>query len=120
MLLRPLLASTAPAYHENCLTQDDFETHFAPFAANTHSATDNAKVALLLEDLLRLLWRSGNLEWRKDLQIVVVRGIEARREKVAFDGRRKKSQRAKEDEEAVAMMEKCGERMLVVLDLVKT
>ncbi|KAI6907435.1 hypothetical protein KC318_g4777 [Hortaea werneckii] len=120
MLLRPLLASTAPAYHDNCLTQDDFETHFAPFAANTHSATDNAKVALLLEDLLRLLRRSGNLEWREDLQTVVVRGIEARREKVAFDGRRKKSQRAKEDEEAVAMMEKCGERMLVVLDLVKT
>lgn len=120
MLLRPLLASAAPAYHENCLTQDDFETHFAPFAANTHSATDNAKVALLLEDLLRLLWRSGNLEWCEDLQTVVERGIEARREKVAFDGRRKKSLRAKEDEEAVAMMEKCGERMLVVLELVKT
>ncbi|KAI7153056.1 hypothetical protein KC349_g8605 [Hortaea werneckii] len=120
MLLRPLLASAAPAYHDECLTQGDFETHFAPFAANTHSATDNAKVALLLEDLLRLLWRSGNLEWGEDLQTVVERGIEARREKVAFDGRRKKSQRAKEDEEAVAMMEKCGERMLVVLELVKT
>ncbi|RMY61019.1 hypothetical protein D0863_11420 [Hortaea werneckii] len=120
MLLRPLLASAAPAYHDNCLTQDDFQTHFAPHAANTHSATDNAKVALLVEDLLRLLWRSGNLEWCEDLQTVVERGIEARREKVAFDGRRKKSQRAKEDEEAVAVMEKSGERMLVVLDLVKT
>ncbi|RMZ12857.1 hypothetical protein D0860_02799 [Hortaea werneckii] len=120
MLLRPLLASAAPAYHDNCLTQDDFQTHFAPFAANTHSATDNAKVALLLEDLLRLLWRSGNLEWCEDLQTVVERGIEARREKVAFDGRRKKSQRAKEDEQAVAVMEKSGERMLVILDLIKT
>ncbi|RMY91938.1 hypothetical protein D0862_09604 [Hortaea werneckii] len=120
MLLRPLLASAAPAYHDNCLTQDDFETHFAPFAANTHSATDNAKVALLLEDLLRLLWRSGNLEWSEDLQTMVVRGIEARKERVAFDGRKKKNHRAKEDEEAVAMMEKCGERMLVVLELVKT
>ncbi|KAI7399279.1 hypothetical protein KC328_g4111 [Hortaea werneckii] len=119
MLLRPLLASAAPAYHDNCLTQDDFQTHFAPFAANTHSAADNAKVALLLEDLLRLLWRSRDLEWCEDLQTVVERGIEARREKVAFDGRRKKSQRAKEDEEAVAVMERCGERMLVVLDLVK-
>ncbi|KAI7201357.1 hypothetical protein KC316_g2080 [Hortaea werneckii] len=120
MLLRPLLASAAPAYHDDCLTQADFETHFAPFAANTHSATDNAKVSLLLEDLLLLLWRSENLEWGEDLQTVVERGIEARREKVAFDGRRKKSQRAKEDEEAVAMMENCGERMLVVLELVKT
>ncbi|KAI6906058.1 hypothetical protein KC318_g2178 [Hortaea werneckii] len=120
MLLRPLLASAAPAYHDDCLTQDDFETHFAPFAANTHSAIDNAKVALLLEDLLRLLWRSENLEWGEDLQTVVERGIEARREKVAFDGRRKKSQRAKEDEEAVAMIKKCGERMLVVLELAKT
>ncbi|GAB1730664.1 hypothetical protein NU195Hw_g395t1 [Hortaea werneckii] len=120
MLLRPLLASAAPAYHDNCLTQDDFQTHFAPYAANTHSATDNAKVALLLEDLLRLLWRSGNLEWCEDLQTVVERGIEARREKVVFDGRRKKSQRAKEDEEAVAVMEQSGERMMVILDLVKT
>ncbi|KAI7287082.1 hypothetical protein KC345_g749 [Hortaea werneckii] len=120
MLLRPLLASAAPAYHDNCLTQDHYQTHFAPFAANTHSANDNAKVALLLEDLLRLLWRSGNLEWCEDLQTVVERGIEARREKVAFDGRRKKSQRAKEDEEAVDLMEKSGERMLVILDFFKT
>ncbi|KAI7509589.1 hypothetical protein KC347_g5103 [Hortaea werneckii] len=120
MLLRPLLASAAPAYHDNRLTQDDFQTHYAPFAANTHSAADNAKVALLLEDLLRLLWRSRNLEWCEDLQTVVERGIEARREKVALDERRKKSQRAKEDEEAVAVMERCGERMLVVLDLVKS
>jgi hypothetical protein len=47
----------------------------------------------------------------------VQQGIEARREKVAFDGRRKVGVKRKVDEEAVVVMECSAERMAVMMDL---
>ncbi|KAK4541479.1 hypothetical protein LTR36_007925 [Oleoguttula mirabilis] len=118
MLLRPLLASTAPAYLANALTQLDFETHYAPFTANTTSVTDNAKVSLLVEDLLRLLWMSGGLVYGAKLRKRVEAGIEARREKAAMDGRRKAGARARDDEDAGVVLGCSGDRMLVCLDMI--
>ena len=117
MLLRPLLVATAPAYNENALTQDEFEVHYARYAANSTSAVDNAKVSLLIENLLRLLWSSGSLQATQKLRRLVEQGIAARKEKAAFDGRRKVGVRVKADEEAIAMMECSGERMLTILDI---
>ncbi|KAK5133504.1 hypothetical protein LTR08_007641 [Meristemomyces frigidus] len=119
MLLRPLLASAAPTYNANALTQVEFETHYAPFAANSASAGDNAKVALLVEDLLVLLWREGALGYSGRLRTVVEDGVQARREKCASDGRRKTGLRALEDEEAARVMEGAGARMGGCLDLVE-
>jgi hypothetical protein len=117
MLLRPLLVATAPPYHENALAQEELEVHYAPFAANSSGAVDNAKVSLLVEGLVRLLWKSGQLVATERLRALVKQGIEARREKVAFDGRRKVGVKRKVDEEAVVVMECSAERMLVVMDL---
>lgn len=117
MLLRPLLVASAPAYNENSLTQAEFETYYAPFAANNSGAGDNAKVSLLVESLLRLLWVSGNLVVTKELRRAVETGVKARREKVAWDGRKKVGGRVQVDEEAAAVMRYSGERMRVVLDV---
>lgn len=117
MLLRPLLTSTAPPYHENALTQRDFEVQFASYAANTTSVVNNAKVSLLVEDLLRLLWRSGGLVYSGKLRKVVERGIQARSDKAAWDGRRKTGVKAAEEEDAALMMECSGERMLACLEM---
>lgn len=118
MLLRPLLVATAPPYRENALTQREFEVHYAQFAANSTGAVDNAKVSLLVEGLMRLLWKQrGKLETTEKLRGLVRQGIEARREKVAFDGRRKVGVKRKMEEEASVMMECSAERMLMLLEL---
>jgi hypothetical protein len=117
MLLRPLLVATAPAYNENALTQSEFATHYAPFAANNTSSVDNAKVSLLVEGLLRLLWSSKNLKMTPALRRAVEQGISARKEKTAFDGRKKVGERVKRDEAALSSMECSAERMIAVMDL---
>jgi len=117
MLLRPLLAATAQQYNENALSQAEFEVHYAPFPANSGGAEDNAKVSLLVEGLLRLLWSSGMLSLTARLRVVVETGIKARRERVVFDGRRKVGTRAVRDEEAGVVLKCSAEKMLMVLDM---
>ncbi|KAK4552617.1 hypothetical protein LTR86_010261 [Recurvomyces mirabilis] len=120
MLLRPLLTSSAPTYDANALTQADFEYCYAPFTASTTSAVDNAKVSLLIEGLVRLLWRTGDLQTTPRLRELVEAGIEERQAKGEFDGRRKTGVKAMEDEEAVQTMQASGERLRSVLDLCAT
>ncbi|KXL47524.1 hypothetical protein M433DRAFT_57801 [Acidomyces richmondensis BFW] len=119
MLLRPLLSHAVPVYDENAITQQDFELHFAPFCSNLSNVVDNAKLSLLVEDLLRLLWRMGRLSYSEALKVSVEEGIEARRCKVLVGGRRKAGFRAAEDEEARAILEHSGKRMLAILDMIQ-
>nr|OQO06829.1 hypothetical protein B0A51_18080 [Rachicladosporium sp. CCFEE 5018] len=120
MLLRPLLSSAAPVYNANALTQDDFETHYALFAANGTSAVENARVAVLIEGLLRLLWETKALDTQpssmKRLQRAVMNGCKVRRDKVSWDGRKKSGLRAREEEDAMAMIELGEARMVVILE----
>ncbi|KAK5719070.1 hypothetical protein LTR17_015404 [Elasticomyces elasticus] len=118
MLLRPLFQNSgAPNYDENTLTQDVFETCFAPFPAGTTSPSDNAKVSVAIESLLRLLWRNGGLVARQSLGDAVRQGIKARKDKVAWDGRRRVGTKALEEETAVEALECSVERMESVLEL---
>ncbi|KAK0251716.1 hypothetical protein LTS09_013176 [Friedmanniomyces endolithicus] len=118
MLFRPLLAgSGAPVYDENLLTQEVFEECFAPYAAGGGGGVDNAKVSVMVESLLRLLWRNGGLVGRRSLREAVERGVRVRREKVAWDGRRRTGAKALEEDEAGMMMEASAQRMMSVLDL---
>lgn len=120
MLLRPLLATAAPGYDDNALTQKDFEVAYAPFAANTTAVSDNAKVGLLIEQLLVLLLRNKQLVYSKPLRRSVERGIAAREAKVGTDGRKKRSgAKGEEDEEALRVLECCGGRMRARLDLLE-
>ena len=117
MVLRPLLVATAPPYNDNALTQSNFEAHYATYAANNTSAIDNAKVSLLIESLLRLLWSSSQLKGTQQLRRLIKEGIAARKEKVAFDGRRKVGVKAKADEEAITALECSTERIVTILDM---
>ncbi len=65
---------------------------------------------------MRLLWKAGHLVATERLRALVKQGIQARREKAAFDGRKKVGVKRKVDEEAVVAMQCSAERMLVVLD----
>lgn len=117
MLLRPLLVATAPPYNENALTQAEFEEHYAPYEANNLSAVENAKVSLLIESLLRLLWSSEALGVTHKLRQLVERGIAARKEKVELGGRKRTGTRAKIDEEAIMTLECSAQRMKMILDM---
>ncbi|KAK5164862.1 uncharacterized protein LTR77_009526 [Saxophila tyrrhenica] len=119
MLLRPLLSTTAPAYNKNALTQSEFEAYYAPYAANSSGVGDNAKVGLLVEGLLRLLWGSGSLEVSPALKEAVEEGIAARREKAVWDGRKKVGGKVKADAEAVRVLACSADRMLAVLDMAR-
>jgi len=119
MLLRPLLASSAPKYDENSLTQQDFQNHFAPHAANSTSVVENARVSLLVEDLMRLLWTEGGLQSSKNLRKAVEAGIKARKEKSEGDGRRKTESKAREEEDAMMVLEASGERMVCMLEMIQ-
>ncbi|KAF2718782.1 hypothetical protein K431DRAFT_287384 [Polychaeton citri CBS 116435] len=112
-LLQPLIVTSAPRYRENELTQADFERHFAPFPANSSSVTENAKVSLLVEDLLRLLWRSGWLEWTSVLESAVEKGIEARKMKASSDGRRK----GVVELDAMAILDESARRMRICISI---
>lgn len=121
MLLRPLLAGTAPVYHDNALTQVEFERYYAPFAASKTGAVENAKVSLLVEGLLRLLLGEGALSSEGDdgqLGGAVEKGIKERKARSEAEGRKKVGSRAAEEEEALTGLEASAERMRMVLDLI--
>lgn len=64
---------TSPAILERC---------FLPYAANTIAAEDNAKVSLLLEELVQLVWVNGTEQFSNKLHDAVMKGIAARQAKV--------------------------------------
>jgi len=125
MLLRPLLSSSAPISNANSLTPASFATHFAPFSANVANATENARVGVCVEVLLRLLWTEGALEFagaevREKVREAVEEGIRAREERVGStgggDGRRKSG--GKIVVEGVQVLRACGERLRGLLGMV--
>ncbi|KAI0481866.1 hypothetical protein F4859DRAFT_437609 [Xylaria cf. heliscus] len=65
----------SPAILERC---------FLPYSANTIEVEDNAKMSLLLENLLMIVWRHGEADgdFSGQLGQAVRKGIEARREKI--------------------------------------
>jgi len=64
---------TSPAILERC---------FLPYAANTIAAEDNAKVSVLLEELIKLVWMESATHFSGDFYDVVMKGIKAREAKI--------------------------------------
>lgn len=89
IILRSLIASSAPLPLTDDLTQDTLERCYLRYPANTGSISDNAKVSLCVETLLRLLQRHCGLDWSQDLQDSVEKGIEAREQKAKKAGKGK-------------------------------
>lgn len=116
MLLRPLLGTN---HDTGLIDQSTFESNFAPCAAITISAVDNAKVSILTESLLRALWNASMLSSdASSLRASVEEGIKAREEKIAFDGRKKTGRNSHLDDQARASLQCSAERMRLLMDLI--
>ncbi|KAL9030881.1 MAG: hypothetical protein Q9196_001024 [Gyalolechia fulgens] len=89
IILRSLIASSAPLPSTDDLTQDILERCYLRYPANTGSISDNAKVSLCVETLLRLLQRHCGLDWSLQFQESVDKGIEAREQKARKVGKGK-------------------------------
>lgn len=86
--------------------------------ANTIGIEDNAKLSLVVEAALQLLWAEGMLEYSAALDGAVRRGIEARQHKI----RRKRTGRANldpDDVQAMEVLDASGNRLELLLDAIQ-
>ncbi|KAF3491777.1 uncharacterized protein GIQ15_01294 [Arthroderma uncinatum] len=115
MLLFNLLENAAPGSSEKYLSQNKLERCFLPFASNTNSMIDNAKVSILLESLIRLLAANGLLLARPTLTAAVEEGIGHRAEKAQNDLKRSHNKKLTEEFGWVWLIES-GERMVYLVN----
>lgn len=88
-VLRSLISSSAPCPTHDNLDQETLEKSYLPFAANTQSVADNAKVSACVEALVALYHSHCGLIWSEGLQEAVEGGIEARERKAKKEGKAK-------------------------------
>ncbi|KAK7948903.1 uncharacterized protein PG986_009789 [Apiospora aurea] len=105
---------TSPAIIERC---------FLPYASNTIEASDNAKVSMLLEELVQLVWVDGTEQFGPGLVDVVKRGVAAReakvRKKTSGRGRGRGGPIVEDPEaEAKAVLQASGQRLLTLARMV--
>ncbi|KAL1966711.1 hypothetical protein VTN77DRAFT_3908 [Rasamsonia byssochlamydoides] len=115
ILLFRMLENSAPESDEAYLSQKKLEECFLPYAANTASVVDNAKVSILLESLIRLLADDNMLRNTPELRQTVMEGILARNEKAQVEVRRSQNSRRVEDIEWCWLIES-GERLLFLIE----
>jgi hypothetical protein len=116
-LLRPTIASEAPTYHADTMTQIEFEKHFLPYPANYTNYVENVRVSLLVESLLRLLFRHSALIVNDSLKKKLKEGIKAREAKAKFGVRKLVGAREAEEEKAVKMLATSAMRMRMVVQV---
>jgi len=91
-----------------------------PFAANTSSILDNAKVSVLVENLLRLFLKDCGCDYTPRLVSAVEKGILARESKIKGDKRRKDSGvKNKVEDSDLVWLKASGERLRMLLDWIK-
>ncbi|KAF2857476.1 hypothetical protein K470DRAFT_297059 [Piedraia hortae CBS 480.64] len=93
-------------------TQSDFIAHYAPHAANTAKAINNAKVSVVVESMLTALYTDQKLTANRSLQNAIAQGIVARSEKC-----KTKPSKTAEAEEAAKQMEMSALQMGAMLEL---
>lgn len=114
ILTESLLSSSAPLSSSRedgfTLTQEAMIHRYLPYTAKTQSVVENAKVAILLDVLLRMLLATDNLVWSPALENAVERGIAARKKRgVSF---RNASGKDKEDTAAIRLQWNVAEETL--------
>jgi hypothetical protein len=122
LLLLRLLPNTVPRPHTlsdrtgDELSQYILERCFLPFAASTSSTEDNAKVSILVENILRLFIRTESCYHTPTLDAAVEKGILAREAKSKGDKRRRdKKALKKEEENDRVCLEASGKRLRSLL-----
>jgi len=116
-LLRPTISSEAPIYHADTMTQIEFEKHFLPYPANYTNYVENARVSLLVEKLLRLLFTNSALVVNDSLKKKLDEGIKAREAKAKFGARKLVGAKEAEEEKAVQMLSRSAMRMRMTVQI---
>jgi hypothetical protein len=119
LILLRLLPNQAPRPHtvsgRDCdsLSQHIIETCFLPFAANTHSVSDNARVSILIENMFRYFLKHRPSYHTPSLDSALEKGIMARENKAKGDKKKKKDHgvKKKEDQEDWVWLKASGERL---------
>ncbi|RPA98636.1 hypothetical protein L873DRAFT_1828483 [Choiromyces venosus 120613-1] len=81
LILSTIISTKAPVY-DGQLTATAMIHNYLPFEAKTTQVADNARVAILLECLARLLIHANLLAYSEELRAAVMKGIKARAAKV--------------------------------------
>ncbi|KAI0883517.1 uncharacterized protein GGS22DRAFT_31894 [Annulohypoxylon maeteangense] len=103
------------------ITVEILERCFLPYPANTIAVEDNAKLSVLLENLLQIVWCDGSEQFSKSLRAAVEKGIAARETKVKKKKTSARGRMNAEDPEAEAhiVLEMSGKRLLALVDLIE-
>lgn len=106
LLLLRLLPMSAPSpqlvsqRNNDDLSQDIIERCFLPFSAITSSVSDNAKVSILVENVLALFVGSCQCYHTPSLDAAIEKGILARENKIKGDKRRRGARTRTQEEES--------------------
>ena len=119
-LLRPLLGFSDIGNDIAALDQETLENHYLPWKANSTTVSDNAKVSLLVEVLLRGLLNSGNLQSTTSLQQAARWGVEARTDSVEWDGRKRTAKKQRAEEWSQVVLETSTARIYAIIDALNT
>lgn len=94
------------------ISQDILEKCFLPFAANTSSTDDNAKVSILVESMFRLVLTTVARVYHSPcLDAAIERGILARENKAKNDKRRRENSARKKEEDDMMWLTASGKRL---------
>ncbi|KAG5658880.1 hypothetical protein KAF25_007433 [Fusarium avenaceum] len=103
---------------QGCLTLPMLEQCFVPHPANTVALEDNAKLSLVVEDAIQLLWACGLMVYSEKLEAAVEKGIMARETKA----KKRRTGKMKSDETDVLaqdILTNSAERIRVLLEVLK-
>ncbi|KAI1373348.1 hypothetical protein F4677DRAFT_219848 [Hypoxylon crocopeplum] len=103
------------------ITAEILERCFLPYPANTIAVEDNAKVSVLLENLLQIMWTDGSEQLDEGLRTAAEKGIAARETKVKKKKTAARGRMNAEDPdvEARAVLEMSGQRLLTLIELIE-
>ena len=103
---------------EGSLTLSMLEQCFVPHPANTVALEDNAKLSLVVEDAIQLLWACDLMVYSEEFEEAVEKGIKAREAKA----KKRRTGKVKGDEaDALAqeILTNSGERIRLLLEVLK-
>ncbi|KAL6910581.1 hypothetical protein GGI43DRAFT_378544 [Trichoderma evansii] len=99
-----------------CLTMPMLEHCYVCYPANTIGSEDNAKLSLLVESAIQLLWLCDMIEYTNSFANAVDKGIEARAKK-AQKRRTGRTKADASDSHAFNVIEASADRMRLLLDV---
>ncbi|PSK42291.1 hypothetical protein B9Z65_4205 [Elsinoe australis] len=116
-LLCTITGQKPPAFKKGIIEQDDLEKYYLPATASSSTAVDNAKVSIMVEALMRLLWKYRGLESRSSLSNAVQDGRKARFKKIEFERKKTTQQGIELTEQARETISHSAMRMAALLDV---